>query len=392
MNIKSFNSIRDINESAWNELAEKNRLICRHEYLKAIESSRINDCRFFYPVVYDGDKIMAHTCLYFISTELDSFAQGLLKKAICGVRVIWKNFLILKSVECGTPVALGNTISFRKGVDKVAALKLIVQETEQIAKKLGVKVLLFRDFYTEELDFYNNLRDMGYRQIYNLPCARMKIQWKNFEEYIQSMRSHYRYKMQKRLQEFEKNGGTIEFIQQFSTHARELSLLWQNAYNNATEYRREILPPVFFENMDKHLKDNSSILLARINGNPAGFALLIHDTETLNWLFCGLDYKYNKDYCVYFNLMYRIIELAINMKFEDVDLGITTLLPKMDIGGEVVRLFMYMKHTNPILNMIVPKVFALMTPSKIPEQRNIWSPKPHIVNPNMETCPALSGC
>ena len=158
-------------------IVAKNRLICRHEYLRAVETSRINDCSYFYPVVSDGDGIVAHTCVYYISTELDAFAEGWLKQAINSIRQYWGNFLLMHSIECGTPVALGNTFSFREGGDQLAWLRRLVHAIEQLARDLNVRILLFRDFREEERHLFNGRLAEGYRPLKNLPCARMAIRW-----------------------------------------------------------------------------------------------------------------------------------------------------------------------------------------------------------------------
>ncbi|OGV58774.1 MAG: hypothetical protein A2283_02390 [Lentisphaerae bacterium RIFOXYA12_FULL_48_11] len=373
MNITTYESINQVDEAEWNAIVGRDRLICRHEYLRGVEASRINDCRYFYPVLYKNGRIVAHACLYFISTELDSFAQGALKSGVEWMRRKWKTFMMLQSVECGTPVALGNTISIREGVDRVIVLGQIVGEAERIARKLNVGVLLFRDFYDGELGFYDKLSDFGYTRIENLPAAKLDIRWRTFEDYLCNMRSQYRRIFRKRIASFESEGGRIEVVKDFACHSDEMERLWMNAYNHAKEYRREVLKKDFFENMDKFLGSRSAAIIATLNGSMVGFSLLLIDDETLVTLFCGLDYSYSKDYYIYFNLFYEAIRYAISCGCRKIDLGITTLVPKLELGADVVTLNMYMKHLNPLLNLVVPRLFRLMTPKQVPETRRVFS-------------------
>jgi predicted N-acyltransferase len=372
MVVSTLTSIAEVEPARWNAIVAKNRLICRHEYLRAVEASQINDCRYFYPVIREGDEIVAHACVYFISTELDSFARGSLKRAINGVRRIWKDFLILHSMECGTPVALGATISFREGTGKRAALMQIVHETEQLARKLRVGVVLFRDFYEDELTFFDQLRHAGYRRIHNLPCARMQIQWQSFDEFLRAMRSEYRCKILTRIKKFQKGGGRIELLTDFSPYAEGLARLWRNTYDRAVEYRREILLSDFFENVDQYLGNRSAVIVASIGGQPMGFLLLFLDDDTMTTIFSGLDYSCSKEHFVYFNLFYKAIEFAILRGVKDIDFGITTIAPKIELGAVVAPLFMYMKHLSPIWNRIVPRLFEMMTPKSSQCFRNIF--------------------
>ena len=366
-------SITDIDPARWNRIVAKNRVVCRHEYLRAIEESQINDCRYFYPIIWDGERIAAHACAYFISTELDAFARGILKKFVIKARQAWDSFLVLRSIECGTPVALGNTISFASGCDRSAALRQIVFEIERLAGELGVGTVLFRDFLDSELTFLNEqFYGAGYRYIHNLPTAHVAVRWRSFEEYLHAMRHPYRRKIRRRMDCFRRSGGTIEFVTDFSRLSSKLARLWRNAYEHATEYRREVLEEAFFESIDRCLDARSCVLVATLRKRLVGFALVLENDDELIWMFCGLDYRYSTDCCVYFNMIYRLIEFAIDRQFRSIDMGITTMIPKLDVGGECVRLTMYMKHLNPVLNRVVPCLFRFMTPKQEYPSRRVF--------------------
>ncbi|MEQ1772052.1 MAG: hypothetical protein ABL879_19730, partial [Devosia sp.] len=45
-------SIGDIDATRWDELAGDASVVRSHAYLDAVEQAGINDCRYYYPVVY----------------------------------------------------------------------------------------------------------------------------------------------------------------------------------------------------------------------------------------------------------------------------------------------------------------------------------------------------
>lgn len=360
MEVTVYGSIAEVNEKEWDAIVGRDRIICTHRYLEAIEKSNINDCRYYYPVVYDGGKIIAHTCVYSISTELDVFAKGIVKRLINTIRKRWKNFLVLKTLECGTPVCLGNTISFSRGIDKESALKLIIKAMETVARKQKLNIILMRDFYEHELFFNRHFSVYGFEKVNNLPNAMLEVRWKGFDEYLQNMRSHYRHKIKKRMFIAQNSGLKVSLCTDFSRYSVELENLWENVYNHASEYRREILTKEFFLNMDTYLENRSKVILVKIDEKLVGFALLLSAEDTLTFMFSGLDYEYNEKHCVYFCLLYDIIKTAIKEQKERIDLGITTLIPKIDLGAEAKILNVYMKHLNPILSFPTTFAFKLM--------------------------------
>jgi hypothetical protein len=301
---------------------------------------------------------------------LDSFAQGFAKKIITGIRKFWKSFLILRSIECGTPVALGNTISFAEGIDKAAVFELIANEAETVARSLKVRVILFRDFYACELPFFDRLTEFGYQRVANLPGADFVVRSPTFQAYLESLRSQYRRVIRKRQNAFLAAGYELREVQDYASMVGDLARLWKNTYDHATEYRRERLEEVFFLEIKRCLADRASILLVEKAGCPVAFSILLEDDDTLITLFCGLDYSCSRDAYIYFNLFYKSIEVAIKRQKQKIDFGITTLVPKVEVGGEVIPLTMYMKCTIPVVGRLVPALFALMTPQpKIPSRQ-----------------------
>lgn len=365
-------SVSSVDAAAWNALVGRNRMICRHEYVSAVEHSQINDCRYFYPAVYDDGVLVAHACVYFISTELDTFAQGCVKQAIQCVRRAWGRFLVMRTMECGSPVGLGSTVCIREGTDARSILRLMVREIERLANEQGVSAVFFRDFTDDDLALFDELQSSGYRRVRNLPSARLTLRWASFDDYLNDMRSEYRCKLLVQMKRFREAGGTVEYVKNPAGYARELARLWRNAYEHAHEYRREILQEDYFENVASLADGCTSVLLARVKGQLAGFLLLLEDDDILTTLFSGLDYAYSRASATYFNLFYETVRLALERGFREIDLGITCLAPKLDLGAMAVPLHMYMKYRNPVGQCLVPGLFERMGPQGGVSSRHVF--------------------
>lgn len=370
--VKIHRGIAEIDKDRWNAIVDKNRMLCAHEYAEALERSGISEGGCYYPVVYDGDEIVAHACVYLITTEVDLFAQGIIKKIITLIRRKWNNFFILRILECGSPISVGTTVSFKDGINRPEALRILCRSIEDLAKELGVNFILFRDFYNEELKFYAPLKERGYMTIHNLPKAEIKIRWKSFDEYLNSMRSEYRCKIIKNIDKCAKENVSFQVINNFLDKTQELKRLYDNVYNQAKEIKRERLNESFFQNMNKYLGEKIALISATKDGRLIGYMLLLFSGKTLISKFPGLDYALNKKCGTYFNLFYKTIEIAIETGMNDIDMGITTLDPKKDMGSRIVALNMYMKHSNRILNKVIPLLFDMIAPPDTTGSRNVF--------------------
>ncbi len=370
--IKIHKSIAEVNESQWDAIVGKDRIFCTHKYLEALEKSGLNEGRCYYVAVYEGGNIIAHTSAYFISAALDVFAQGAIKKMVGLIRRGWKNFFIMRSLECGPPIALGNTLSFGNGAGGAEAFRLLCEGIESLAKELGIKFILFRDFYDREMALCGHLEEHGYANIHNLPKAELKIKWKSFDEYLNSMRSSFRCKIVKSMEKCAKANISIGILKDFSGNSRELKRLYDNVSRQAKEIKREELAETFFQNIDRHLGERSVVLSATKDDRLIGFMLLLFNDKELVPALIGLDYDFNREYHIYFNLFYKTIELAIETGMDKVDMGITTLDPKRDMGSDILALNMYMKHSNPLFNRIIPVLFDMITPPDTTGPRKVF--------------------
>ena len=118
----------------------------------------------------------------------------------------------------------------------------------------------------------------------------------------------------------------------------------------------------FFKNINKALPDSSGTILVEKEDKLVGCALVFLNGESIVPEYFGLDYPYNSEFCIYFNLFYKMVEIAIDEGYKEVGMGITTLAPKKDIGADVVDLCMYLKCLNPLMNRFVPRIVEAMTP------------------------------
>lgn len=81
--------------------------------------------------------------------------------------------------------------------------------------------------------------------------------------------------------------------------------------------------------------------------------MLLAEPPWLTFLQCGFEEEAARTEGVYFRLLYEIARLGIEGGFQQVDLGVTTLEPKLDVGGVPVPLFAWVKHRNPLIQRML---------------------------------------
>jgi predicted N-acyltransferase len=372
--IKVYRSIAEIDRAKWDAIVKPASIFDSHDYVKALEDSGLNKGNCYYVVVYNGGEMTAHACAYVMKNPLDLFARGPLKAAVDSIRKRRPDFFTIRSLEVGPPIALGSAISLKEGPDKAETLKSLVDGIEGLAKQLGIKLVILRDFYDDERPFFDSLMARGYRNAHNLPRAHIKLRWKNFDEYVGAMRCSYRQKVTSNMRKFAKSQATMKVVKGFAGMSAELKKLYDNVYDHVDEYKRERLSEAFFRNIDTYLSGKSAIITIEKDSRLVGFMLVAFAGSTVISKLVGIDYTVNQECATYFNLFYKTLEIAMDMGMTDADMGITTLEPKKDMGSEILTLNMYVKHSNPLLNKALPVAFDLITPPDTTGTRNVFKP------------------
>ncbi|MBN1895540.1 GNAT family N-acetyltransferase [bacterium] len=103
-----------------------------------------------------------------------------------------------------------------------------------------------------------------------------------------------------------------------------------------------------------------------------GWTLSLLDRQTLSFFLGGLDYRRNRLYDTYFNLLSSLLRDGIALHASRIDFGQTAEIPKSRLGCRMMEKMMWAHHSNRlflrILNAAKP---ALEYRSRIPEA-HVW--------------------
>lgn len=370
--VERVRSLRQVDPDVWDALVAPDRIICTHAYLRAIEASSLNDCSYHYFLFYEDQRLVGHACLYTMSFDLDLFNQGPSRALIAGVRRFFPRFLHLRLLECGTPAALGNTISVAPGVDLELVLGPLVREAEALAREEGVGLIVVRDFSPDETKEFDLFLEHGFRRLQNLPNMSMDMPWPSFGDYLGALRKRYRQNARAYLGAAAEGGVRTEVRSEFGDLAEEMYRLYWNVYERAWEYRRERLTPAYFRNLDGELGQRSEAVLLWRGEELVAFYVAAIDEKTYRPYYLGLSYPLNRPLRLLFNLQLMCVRRAIELGKKHLELGITNYAPKASLGAELAPLFVYMKHRNPLAHKVVTALFSRFTPPPTVPGRHVF--------------------
>lgn len=183
-----------------------------------------------------------------------------------------------------------------------------------------------------------------------LPSCQLKLSHTSFAEYLDSMRSHYRYRYRTAL----KKGRSLEVqkLEDNGGFGDDLYALYEQVYEKSS-FKLEKLPIAFFQQAE------ADIYIFRALGLPVGFVQLKQRLEEVQFLFGGIDYSQSGSFDTYVNMLLFIVQESIARKCKLIDFGQTAEDTKAKLGCELHRKFMYVRHSNPLLNWSLRQLMHL---------------------------------
>jgi predicted N-acyltransferase len=165
--------------------------------------------------------------------------------------------------------------------------------------------------------------------------CRAYVEWRDFDDYLDSFRHKRRGNIRREIEQFEKSGYSVDITDLASSHELLAPLL-------ANVHRRHGETPVverfatYFSEQAAHVNDSSRVFLLRAGRRIVGFDLEYEWRKGLYGRVVGLDYRELQGAGEYFNLsIYAPIRYAIDRRLEFVDFGPGSYEAKVRRGAKL---------------------------------------------------------
>lgn len=311
MLLKTYKSARDLPEQ-WDNLATGNPYMSR-DFLAFIERTE-HDYTPEYYLFFDGDA--ADSCFVaFVNTRFDiaMFTQRHIFKRVT---------MIYLPMSVTRPSLIPG--------------RLRPQVLDTIKRIKGYTLVLNMPDENAE----------GFATGYTCPKCILKLRWKSFDDYCNSLRSDYRNRLKKVFRRSDML--RIRFIDNKKEFDETYYRMYLNVLNNSAT-KIETLSREYF------CGEAFKIFAAELEGRPVGFVQLLENGGELIFEFVGLDYDYNAKYQVYHRMLYEIVRYGISNGFESIDFGQTADDTKLKLGCRYEYLYAWLRHSNAVINFLCKK-------------------------------------
>lgn len=303
----------------WDQLTSDN-LYMSKSFLCFME--RVNPCNQSYHLFYQEDRL--YSCFLMFERKFNLLIFTDRFKLTCNMKFIY------------LPLSVSHpSIVFSTDMSEVDGV---------LNKMKGIKIII----NTKQNEVLKHFAQGDY-----LPICILENKWKSFEEYLKSMRSNHRRRINQAL----KKGEEIqcEWLKDNREFTDEMYELYEQVLNNST-YSLEKLEKEFFQN------EISKTMILKVKGNIEAFIQIIEDrkNDMLIFEFCGYNYEAAHLYDLYWNMLIQITKYSIDNHFRYLQYGQTAYDAKLKFGATMHYNYFLLSHSNRFINKLIQKSIRFM--------------------------------
>lgn len=365
---KIFNSTTEL-PLDWNDWSVEN-IFLSTSYLEVLDASAPENMICHYIGVYSESKLVGVALSQFLdANHLATFGDRdrCIKTSVRNF--IFKNFSS-HVLFIGNNMLTGqNAFYFSTEIDPSDGFIALTEAAEELQNRLqnmGKKVHLtsFKDFTVDDLNLYAKGALKGHFTFSIQPNMILKIResWQSIDDYVGDLSKKYRdqYKRsRKKAEQIEKRKMGLEEIIKYEETIYDL---YFHVATNAP-FNTFFLAKNHFRIFKEKLKDKFLFYGYFIGDDLIGFNTLIKNGDSMDTYFLGYDEQIQKEKMLYLNMLYDMIAYSIHKGFKEIIFARTALEIKSSVGARPEPMFGFIKHSNPLAQWQMPKIFNALQPA-----------------------------
>jgi predicted N-acyltransferase len=324
-------------------------------FLQTVHKTLRGEQKFWYVTVHDRHGLpVACACFSQIVIDAGIFGRLPFRTYLRLVRTIFPEHLRFRAMLCGLPVSTGSGhLRIATRPDPSAIIRVLDDELKRLAERQRAQLISWKEFTLEEKAHTDCLSDLGYLPAESLPMNCFERHFSGFADYQAALRSHYRYKLKRSREKFDRAGLRVEHVTDVSTihqlytpSVHELYVRLARRPNNTLE----VLPHAFFWELASQLAGQVVLTVVLHGDSVVAFAWGLNSGKIHRNMLIGFDEALNQQGDLYFNLMLADLRYALDQGSRIVYVGQTADDFKSRLGCVQRPRWFYVKLTSSVLD------------------------------------------
>ena len=354
-----FRKISDIPQKDWTSVYPE--VLENYGFFKTLDESGFEPFSFYYILVYQDEEVVGATPCFLMKYPLETTVRGPLQKLVLAIKKIFPHAFTLKALICGLPMDQGRIgIRSEKPQD---ILDVILSCMEGIAQETGAGILAFKDFGCEYEPLLDTLQTDGFYKAHDLPSTAMKISFSDFNGYLKTLSRASRDGLKRKLKKIDQGPVfDMEVTNRLSPGVLDevYALYLQTVVQSEDQF--EVAPKEFFARVAENMPEETRFFLWRKDSRLVGFAYCLVSEDHFIDFYLGFDYAIAHDVHLYFVRFRDLMNWCLEHGIKTYEMGPTGYEAKRRLGFEMVPLFIYAKHRNPLINPLFKLMCRFLDP------------------------------
>lgn len=364
LSFKLYTSSSQLPE-AWDTIAAKN-IFLSAGYLGILEKAAPQNMQCHFIGLFDNATLCGIALAQYINLRrINTFAK---EKSYNLKDYIFKKFSSHIIVIGNNTLTGQNAYLLNDLISETEALQLFREALQALKKHyrkqcIYINLLAIKDFNEAEMPDFNAAGYSGYYKFCTQPNMIFDIRenWHSINDYLADLTTKYRTqynRARKKAEGVEKRKLSLDDIKLQKERIHQLYMtVAQNASFNTFH-----LPKNHFEVFKEQLKDNFLLYGYFIDDKLVGFSTVIKNCYDVDTYFLGYDDAVQKEKMLYLNMLYDMVGYAIKKQFSHVIFARSAMEIKSSVGARSEEVYGMIKHTNPLLNFFMARLFPYFDP------------------------------
>ena len=368
-------SIDYVDPARWDQLTASSSLFLQRRYLGVLERHGPVNLAPRYALIYRGRTPVAAMVMQLVTVAGTRFmkpggSRTLLRRALTPAAEALRERVLV----CGNLLSWGfHAAAFAPGVPPAEVWPAIAEAMYRVrrAERLAgsTDFALVKDLAEADMADAHPLRRFSYRPVESDPNMVLELapEWRSYEDYLAALTGKYRNAARRIQKDLAEAGCSLGPLKELGVHAERLHALYLGVVDNAA-VRPVTLPATFFPALAETLGEDFRCVAVRREHGLLGFISVLKDGEIAVAYYIGFDRTSGVSNAVYLGLLHAVIGEALALGCRRISFGRTALEPKAGLGARPERMWLWVRHRNPVMNALLRKLLRAVPHGAAPER------------------------
>ena len=331
-----------------------------HRYYELTHDALGHQFEHYYLLLQDhAGKTRAIQPFLMVNQDLVTGMPKAFRRVMDKVRKRFPSTLVMRMLMVGCSAGEGHLVRDRSTGSHEWVAQALSEALHPVARGFKAAMIVLKDFPKTYRKSLRPMRRSGYARVPSMPGSRLDLNFKNFEDYLQTKLSH---KTRKNLRSKYRKAAAgplveMEVVSDIEPHIDELFPLYRQVLERS-QYKFEELTKSYFVQVSRRMGERAFFFIWRQNGKAVAFSSCAGHEGVLRDHYIGLDYKVALDHHLYFVTFRDIVTWAIENKYHTYYSAPLNYEPKYHLRHDLVPLDLYVRTAwdwiNPLFRFVVP--------------------------------------